>query len=518
MAKKPNILLVLTDDQGAWAMGCAGNKELKTPTIDSIAVSGIRMENFFCTSPVCSPARVSLFTGRMPSAHGVHDWLAKGHLNEEVLADDIRAAFEMKHGDMPFEYIWPSVGLKGDRAYRYLDGLTTFTEILAQNGYECALSGKWHMGDSATPQAGFSHWHTTAQGAENYMFPVVYEGGRMVLKHNCYVTDYITDNAINFLRSRDESRPFYLSLHYTAPHSPWAKECHPREFYDIYVDCPFDSIPNPPPHPWVENVDMPYSEWKKKPHPGVRYIHANYAPIRECWQEYRRESLTGYFAAVTAMDKSLGRVISELERRGLRENTLIIFTSDNGSNMGHHGIFGKGNGTYPMNMYDTSVKVPGIFSMPGTIPAGRVSQAMLSHYDIFGTVLDFAGIPYAPDGKMPGTSFADILRGRDSGKSREEVVVFDEYGPVRMIRTRQWKYVARRMPGCDELYDLACDPGEEHNLIDDPAYRPRVAELRARLFDWFAKYSEPRLDGWVEDVRGHGQLDSHSFSKGGLKS
>ena len=87
-----------------------------------------------------------------------------------------------------------------------------------------------------------------------------------------------------------------------------------------------------------------------------------------------------------------------------------------------------------------------------------------------------------------------------------------------MIRTRQWKYVARRMPGCDELYDLACDPGEEHNLIYDPAYRPRVAELRARLFDWFAKYSEPRLDGWVEDVRGHGQLDSHSFSKGGLKS
>ena len=240
MAKKPNILLVLTDDQGAWAMGCAGNKELKTPTIDSIAVSGIRMENFFCTSPVCSPARVSLFTGRMPSAHGVHDWLAKGHLNEEVLADDIRAAFEMKHGDMPFEYIWPSVGLKGDRAYRYLDGLTTFTEILAQNGYECALSGKWHMGDSATPQAGFSHWHTTAQGAENYMFPVVYEGGRMVLKHNCYVTDYITDNAINFLRSYDESRPFYLSRT-TRPTRP-GKEYHPREF-DIYR-LSFDSIPN----------------------------------------------------------------------------------------------------------------------------------------------------------------------------------------------------------------------------------------------------------------------------------
>lgn len=512
MAEKPNILFVVTDDQGAWAMGCAGNKELRTPTLDNLAASGMRMENFFCTSPVCSPARVSLYTGRMPSSHGVHDWLAKGHMNENVLADDIREAFKKDRKDMPFEYIWPSVGLKGDNAINYLENLTTFTDLLAKNGYECALSGKWHMGDSATPQAGFTWWRTTSQGAENYMFPVVLENGRMVLKHNCYITDYITDNAIEFLQRRDGSKPFCLSLHYTAPHSPWAKECHPREYYDIYDGCPFNSVPNDPPHPWVQNVDMPFSEWKKKPHPGVRFIHANYGPIRECWQEYRRESLTGYFAAVTAMDKALGRVITELEQKGHRENTLIVFTSDNGSNMGHHGIFGKGNGTYPMNMYDTSVKVPGIFSMPGTIPAGCVSEAMLSHYDMFGTILGFAGIPYTPDAKMPGESFADILKGKNKAGAREDIVVYDEYGPVRMIRTKDWKYVARRMKDCDELFDLKNDPDETENLINDPAQAARISEMRERLGDWFRKYSSPEFDGWVENVTGNGQNDSHHFA------
>ncbi len=511
MVKRPNILFVVTDDQGSWAMGCAGNQELKTPTLDKLAADGVRMENFFCTSPVCSPARMSLYTGRIPSSHGVHDWLATGHMDEEVLADDIREEFKKERADMPFEYRWPSIGLKGDRPRRYLDNLTTFTDLLAKEGYECGLSGKWHMGDSATPQAGFKWWRTTSQGAENYMFPIVYENGRMVMKHNCYVTDYITDNAINFLHSRERDKPFCLSIHYTAPHSPWAKECHPRKYYDMYDGCPFDSIPNQEPHPWVRDVDMSFEDWKKKPRHGVRYIHANYAPIRECWQDYRRESLTGYFAAVTAMDESFGRVIAELERQGLREDTLIVFTSDNGSNMGHHGIFGKGNGTYPMNMYDTSVKVPGIFSMPGTIPSGRVSEALLSHYDVFGTILDFAGVPYEPDELMPGKSFADILRGESAKGERENVVVFDEYGPVRMIRTKDWKYVARRMPGCDELFDLKNDPDEKNNLINDRAEKGRVEEMRGQLSGWFQKYSLPEFDGWIEDVSGHGQYDSHSF-------
>ena len=379
MTKRPNILFILTDDQGAWAMHCSGNSEIETPNLDRIAAEGIRFENFFCVSPVCSPARASIYTGTIPSRHGVHDWLAKGHVSEDRLDDGLR---EMIHrDDPPYEYLWPQNQLKGDEGIRYLDAHKTFTETLAESGYTCGLSGKWHIGDSATPQAGFTYWHTEAMGGDNYFYPVVFENGKMTMKRDVYVTDYIANNALDFIRGhcRDEA-PFFLSVNFTAPHSPWAAECHPAAYIDRYKDCPFDSIPDLPPHPWVAGADQTREEWDRKPHPGVRFIHAKYAPIREEWEAYRRESLTGYFAAVTAMDHAVGCLLDELDRLGIAEDTMVVFTSDNGSNMGHHGIFGKGNGTNPQNMYDTSVKVPGLFRFPGRIPpaASRRSSSAIT--------------------------------------------------------------------------------------------------------------------------------------------
>ena len=189
---------------------------------------------------------------------------------------------------------------------------------------------------------------------------------------------------------------------------------------------------------------------------------------------------------------------------------MIVFTSDNGSNMGHHGIVGKGNGTYPMNMYETSVKVPGIFAWPGHIPQGVVSQTMVSHYDFMPTLLEMCGVPYQPKKELPGRSFARVLTG-ESDSFRDEVVVYDEYGPVRMIRTREWKLVHRYPDGPDELYDLVNDPGERDNRIDDPALQALRQALQARLTHWFDCYVDPALDGSREDVRGGGQLTSHSF-------
>lgn len=508
MNKKTNLLFILTDDQGAWAMGCAGNHELKTPNLDRLAASGMRFENFFCASPVCSPARASIYTGKIPSQHGIHDWLDKGNLDESQIAEDLKEILHRE--DPPYEYLWPKNQLLGDKAIRYLDDHTTFTEILAENGYQCGLSGKWHMGASGTPQAGFTYWHTEAVGGDNYFYPVTLENGKMTMKRGVYVTDYITDNALDFLRNRDVDSPFCLAVHYTAPHSPWSAPCHPKEYIDLYDACPFDSIPNLPPHPWCVGADQTREEWDSKPHNGIRFLYTNYAPIREEWQQYRRESLRGYFAAVTAMDAALGRLLDELETQGLLENTLIVFTSDNGSNMGHHGIFGKGNGTYPQNMYDTSVKVPGIFSLPGQIPAGVVQQAMASHYDLYPTLLDFLGVPCPADEKKPGASFAKVLRGT-ADEFRDDVVVFDEYGPVRMIRSREWKYVFRYPDGPNELYDLVNDPEEYHNLVDDPRYSELIQGMKTRLFDWFEHYVDPALDGSKENVRGQGQLDSHHF-------
>ncbi len=509
MMRRKNILFVLTDDHGAWAMGCAGNTEVQTPNLDRIAERGMRFDNLYCASPVCSPARMSIYSGKIPSQHGVHDWLAKGHLDESVLSAELKKAFSMDQVD--WEYRWPKSQLHGDEPIRYMDSHVAFTELLAKNGYECGLSGKWHMGDSYTPQCGFTYWKTTAMGGENYFYPVVLEDGVMELKHNQYVTDIITDNALAFLDQREQpDNPFFLAVHYTAPHSPWSEASHPKKYIDLYRDCPFTSTPNVPPHPWAPYANKTLEEWNSESHEGIRFSLAKYGPIRETWQEHRRESLTGYYAAITAMDANLGRILDRLETDGLLEDTIVIFTADNGMNMGHHGIWGKGNGTMPVNMYDSSIKVPGLFSCPGTIPEGRVCHEMVSHYDLYETILDMANIPFEKPAEMPGISFAGLLTGARA-RVRDSVVIFDEYGPCRMIRTEEWKYVLRFPDGPNELYHLTDDPGEDYNLADDPACEQVRKELGAQLGEWFAAYVDPRFDGIKENVRGKGQLTSHMF-------
>lgn len=509
MKRQKNILFVLTDDQGAWAMGCAGNSELRTPTLDRLAADGMRFENLYCVSPVCSPARASLLTGKIPSRHGVHDWLARGQISASSLSDELKAAFAAEETE--FKYRWPKDQLDGDVGVRYLDGHRTFTEVLAEHGYECALSGKWHIGAADEPQAGFSYWSTCAIGGADYINAVVLKGDKMEMISGEYVTDYITDRAIDFLDSRQKDKPFCLCVNYTAPHSPWGRECHPKKYIDMYDGCPFDSIPDLPPHPWVEGADESFADWKRRPHPGVRFLYANYAPIRETWQKYRRESLRGYFAAVSAMDESLGRLLARLDAEGLREDTLIVFTSDNGSNMGHHGIFGKGNGTYPVNMYETSTRVPGIFACPGTIPAGITAHAKVSHYDIYQTLLDFVDIPFESEEGMPGVSFAPILRGEADPDRAGDVFVCDEYGGTRMMTDRRYKLVLREPDGPGELYDLATDPDEYENRFDDPTLAEVRRSMTDRLHEWFDRYVDPAFDGSREDVRGHGQITSHSF-------
>ncbi len=506
---KTNILFILTDDHGAWALGCAGNQELHTPNLDRIAREGMRFDNCFCTSPVCSPARASIFTGKIPSQHGVHDWLAKGHLDsEEALSDELKEAFS--DTELPWYYAWPKNQLSGDYAIRYLDGHRTFTQILAENGYECGLSGKWHMGDSFHPQAGFSYWRTTAMGGENYFYPVVLENGKMVLKENQYVTDLITKNALEFLDQRQKEKPFYLSVHYTAPHSPWAAESHPEEYVNLYRDCPFASTPNVPPHPWAPNRNKTLEEWNREEHPGIRFSGAHYGPIPETWQEHRRESLTGYYAAITAMDAAVGRILDYLEEERILDETLIIFSGDNGMNMGHHGIWGKGNGTNPVNMYDTSVKVPGLFRLPSVIPKGTVNHEMISHYDFYETILEAAGIVKERKKDMPGVSFYPLLTG-EKKQVRDNVVIYDEYGPCRMIRTQEWKLIVRVPDGPNELYHLTEDPGEDINRIGDPQCREVEEKLRTTMEKWFDEYVDPQFDGSKEDVQGRGQLTSHSF-------
>lgn len=156
-------------------------------------------------------------------------------------------------------------------------------------------------------------------------------------------------------------------------------------------------------------------------------------------------------------------------------------------------------------MYDSSVLVPFIAAQPGRIPGGRVCDALLSQYDVLPTLVDHLGLDHTPDPQLPGRSFARLLGDADHVSGHDRVVVYDEYGPVRMIRTRDRKYVHRYPHGPHELYDLAADPGEERNLADSPEHARTRAELAARLDEWFARYVDPALDGARLPVTGSGQ-------------
>lgn len=505
MDNRPNIIFILSDDQGAWAMHCAGNPELYTPNLDRIAAEGMRFENFFCVSPVCSPARASLLTGTIPSAHGVHDWIRSGNVDGEK--------FRKQGQENPYGGGYA----RETKPEAYLEGQVTYTDLLAENGYTCALAGKWHLGDSVRMQHGFSRWYSLGRGGCCYYHADVTENGGIKVEHGRYVTELITDRALQWMDElAKEPNPFYLSVHYTAPHSPWAADEHPAKWIDYYRDCAFESIPDIPDHP-----DM------------------TTGPVYHTGR--RRENLTGYFAAVSAMDEQIGRILQKTEEIGSRRETLLIFTADNGMSMGHHGVWGKGNGTFPMNMYDTAVKVPFLACWKGHIPPGSVSSELVSAYDVFPTLLELTGISWDGAGTLPGKSFAGQLlfgEGREIPGSSDNataghglhgssgiaaaghglhgssnnaaagapaVVVYDEYGPVRMIRSKEWKYIHRYPYGYHELYDLKNDPGEEHNLYGDPRYTGKAVEMRRRMEGWFEQYVRGERNGVLQAVTGAGQ-------------
>lgn len=449
--RAPHIVFVMSDDQGPWALGTAGNAEIHTPVIDALADQGIRLSRFFCASPVCSPARASLLTGRVPSQHGVHDYLDGAHA--------------------------------GPDSVDYLGGIPTFTDALADAGYRLGLSGKWHLGASDVPRRGFVHWFALHGGGSSYDRALMYRDG-VAEQVEGYLTDIIADDAISFIEAEaGGSAPFFLAVNFTAPHKPFAGQ-HPERFTDLYRDCAFESCPQESPHPWLQTLDG--------------------GPIGG--EPDAREALIGYFAAVTAMDAAIGRILDALREQGDDRETIVVFTSDNGFNAGHHGIWGKGNGTFPLNMYDESVMVPFVLRAPGLVPEGVVDDALVSAYDIAPTLLDLVGIDPTRFERGPGRSRAPLLRGETETDTDAEIVVHNEYGPVRMIRTADRKYVHRFPYGPHEFYDLAADPGERENLAGDPARADEVADMRRRLADWFATHrGDARYDGALLPVTGAGQ-------------
>lgn len=446
-ASRPNIMLLVADDQGPWALGAAGNDEITTPCLDSLAARGTRFSDFYCTSPVCSPARASILTGEMPGRHGVLDWVLP------------RAS--------------------GAQAQRYLDGQETFVHHLAGAGYRTGLFGKWHLGDASAPQSGFERWVALEESHGPYV-DAPFVSDRPADDCRGYVTDVIARHAAQFA-SEDDPRPFFASVNFTAPHHPWIGQ-HPQRFLDLYADCAFTSCPQD----------------RRSPD-----LHDSLAPAVQSALSEPRPSLVGYFAAVSAMDAAIQAVLDALEAAGTRDNTVVVFTSDNGYSCGHRGIWGKGNATWPLNLSENSVKVPMIIEWPGAFRPGHVCRQPASAYDIWPTLLALAGVTDAGADK-PGRDLAHH-EGLCPDDPLRPVSVYDEYGAARMVRKGRHKLVLRWPGGPHEMYDLDVDPDERQNLWDDPRQGAVRAELERDLEQWFARYANAPWDARGLGVTGTGQ-------------
>ncbi|MGY8653013.1 MAG: PVC-type heme-binding CxxCH protein [Verrucomicrobiia bacterium] len=441
--KQPNIVFILTDNQGAWQLGCYGNPDFKTPHIDRMASEGVRFTRAFANNAVCSPTRATYLTGLTPSQHGVHRYLSAGRLQI------------------------------GANARYTLEEFTTLPEVLHHAGYTCGLSGKWHLGANATPQDGFSFWVTKEHGhSPGFLNQKVLEDGKTktIPKH---LSEYWTDRGIEFIEAEaKKDKPFFLFLAYNGPYtlSGAMREKVPSPWSDPYVDHHLPSFPRPAKiHPWQRNQ-----------HDLIGDIQAG-------------RNLAGQ---VTAVDAGVGRIMETLKRLDLDEDTLVIYAADQGAVAGHAGFWGMGDHTRPLHGRDGTTHIPMIFRWPGKIPAERTEDRIVTNYDFMPSLLSYLKLPMPTQPvASPGRDFSPALRGKPLESWDDEM--FYEFENVRSIRTADWKYVERlgEEPAV-ELFNLQADPDELTDLSAAKKHKPRKEELQKRLHAWFAKNVDPKWDLW----------------------
>jgi len=432
--RRTNVVMFMTDDHGAWATGAYGCPDMHTPNINRLAAGGAQFTRAYSCTPVCSPSRMTFMTGSLPSTHGVQDWL----LPEDSF---------------------------GGGSRRWLDGHLTYSEILKRRGYTLGMSGKWHMGHDDEAQVGFSEWATVPGGGGPYVNQeFVHNGERKRIAG--FKTDVMTDFALEFLEQQKNGNPFYLLIPFYAPHTPY--DYQPEVDRHWFESSEFRCFPDLPPSPH-EN-------------PGLLNLFG------------KRESKLGYSALIAGADRNVGRVLDKLEQLRLREDTIVVFTADQGWSAGHHGVWGKGNGTIPFNLYEETIQVPLVWNHPGRIAAGLRPSPMVSSYDYFPTILDYLGVDAVPvDRRRVGRSYASFLRGESSAWTNR---LFFEYAHLRGVRTETLKYLERAEGWPAELYDLETDPRETHNLLEDPAYQTRGRALQQEMRGFFQKAGAPPLEEW----------------------
>src|SRR6476661_3822984 len=334
-AAPPNVVFILTDNQGAWTLGCYGNPDIRTPNIDRLAAEGIRFTRALSSNPVCSPTRATFLTGLIPSQHGVHSFLDPKYM-------------------------------MGPEAYNTLREFTSLGEVLNSAGYVCGLSGKWHLGANLTPSEGFSFWITKPDGHTNEFYNQdIIENGE-VRKEAGYTTDLWTRNGIKFIE-QNKDKPFFLFLAYNGPYAlgNLMRNQSKNRHADEYRGKHFASFPVDAMHPWQ---------------------HANKA------FHNTQTAMERTACEVSGVDDGVGEVMATLSRLGLDDNTLVVYASDQGWMGGQNGMWGMGDHFRPIAAHELMMQIPLIFRQRGRIPAGKTSDLFVSNYDFLPTVLSQLGL------------------------------------------------------------------------------------------------------------------------------
>lgn len=451
-AKRPNIIFIMSDDHAAHAIGCYGSQINKTPNIDRIASEGMRLDNCFCTNAICTPSRASILTGTYNHVNGV-----------KTLSDR-------------------------------LDGRQlTVSKLLQENGYQTAIVGKWHLGHGEeSDPTGFDFW-SVVPGQGDYIDPAFIEMGRMIQVQG-YATDIITDKSIEWMEQRDVNKPFFLMCHHKAPHRPWIfdeKHAHMYEDIDIPEPVTFnDDYANRATAAAVAEMridrDLTVRDLKMDPP-----AHLEGAALKS-WK-YQRY-IKDYLRCIASIDDNVGRMLDYLEQEGLSEDTIVIYTSDQGFFLGDHGWYDK------RFMYEESLRMPFVIRYPRKISQGTSSGHMVLNVDFAPLFLSYAGVE-VPE-SMQGVSFHPILEGNNPADWRtsmyyrywmhlSEHKVYAHYG----IRTEQYKLIyyyadALGTLGSEdepkvpewELFDLKKDPYEMINVYHDPDYERVAIVLERELY------------------------------------
>lgn len=442
MAQQPeNIVFILSDDHRYDFMGFHPDSPdfLETPGLDRMAQEGVHLANAFVTTSLCSPSRASILTGQYAFRHGAID-------NSNPMNDETRL----------------------------------FPQQLQEAGYATAFFGKWHIGEATDdPKPGFDRW-VSFRGQGVYYNPTLnFDGDRRQVEG--YTTDLLTDYAIDWLANdRDPDKPFMVYLSHKAVHAEfYPAERHDGQYADAYIPKPAS----------MKNIEQNYEgkpDWvqaQRYSWHGVDFMYQH----RDDHPQTLNEIITDYSESLMAVDESVSRVLDYLQDNNLAENTLVVYMGDNGFMLGEHGLIDK------RQAYEESMRVPMLAWAPGFIEPGTTIQENILNIDLAPTFLDVA------DGNMPerhvmdGRSFLSILDNGRADTWRETFVYqyfwehsFPHTPTTYAIRSDRYKYIYYHgVWDKNELYDLATDPDEMHNLISVPAMRPQADSLRQAMFEFF---------------------------------